>query len=279
MAIIGIDLGGTKISAGIVKNKRLTKVITQKTDSKSSKNKIINQISKIIEELFDSSVKSIGIGVPGIVDKNGVLYEAVNIPSLNKIPLKKNLEKKFKIPVFIENDANCFALGEKYYGEAKKYKNIVGVIIGTGLGAGIIIDGNLYSGTNGSAGEFGQIIYLKHNIEYYCSGKFFQKEYKIKGEILYEKASKNNSKSVKIFNEYGRHLGKALSLIINSIDPDIIILGGSVSKSFKFFKNSMLKSLKESIYKTTFRNIKVIVSKKKDIAVLGAALLCFNYNK
>ena len=208
MAVIGIDLGGTKISAGIVKNKRLAKLITQKTISKSSKNKIISQISKIIEELFDSSIKAIGIGVPGLVDKKGVLYEAVNIPSLNKSPLKKILEKKFKVPIFIENDANCFALGEKHFGEAKKYKNIVGLIIGTGLGAGIIIDEKLYSGANGAAGEFGQITYLNQDIEYYCSGKFFQKKYRVKGEILFEKALKNNSKAVKIFNEYGLYSSK-----------------------------------------------------------------------
>ena len=276
MAVISIDLGGTKISAGIIKNKKLVKVVTEKTNSKASKNQIIKQIIQIIEGLFNSNIKCIGIGVPGIVDKNGMIYEAVNIPSLDKVPLRKILEKKFKIPVFIENDANCFVLGEKYFGKGKKYKNIAGVIIGTGLGTGIIINEKLYSGSNGGAGEFGQITYLKHNVEYYSSGKFFQKEYDIKGENLYEKASKNNAKAIKIFNEYGRHLGKALSVIVNSIDPQIIILGGSVSKSYKFFKNTMLKSLKGSVYKQTFKNLKISVSSNKDIAVLGAASLCFN---
>jgi len=185
------------------------------------------------------------------------------------------LEKKFKIPVFTENDANCFVLGEKYFGKGKKYKNIAGVIIGTGLGTGIIINEKLYSGSNGGAGEFGQITYLKHNVEYYCSGKFFEKEYKMKGESLYERVLKNDAKAFRIFNEYGKHLGKALSIIINSTDPEIIILGGSASKAYRFFKNSMICSLKESVYRRTFQSIRITVSDNKDAALLGAASLCF----
>ena len=273
MTDIGVDIGGTKISAGIVKDGKLTKVITKKT-SKSSKNKTINQIIEIIEELFNSDIKNIGIGVPGIVDKKGVVYEVINIPLWTKVQLKKILEKKFKVPVLISNDAKCFALGERYFGKGKGHNNLVGLVIGTGLGAGIIIGGKLYPGNNGAAGEFGQIIYLDKNIEYYCSGKFFKKVYNIDGESLYKKALKKDKSAIKIFNVYGKHLGKALSVIVNSVDPDIIILGGAVSKSYKFFKNSMLKSLRELIYKKTFKNLKIAVSGTNNIAILGAASLC-----
>ena len=176
--------------------------------------------------------------------------------------------------MIVNNDANCFALGEKYFGEGKNYDNIVGLIIGTGVGAGIIINGKLYCGQNCSAGEFGRIPYLDRNVEYYCSGQFFQKEYNINGEELYQKA---NRKAKKIFGIYGKHLGKAVSMIVNSIDPQIIILGGGVSKAYCLFKDSMLESLKEWIYKKTFSNIKIKASNTKNIAILGAASLCFGH--
>ena len=274
MAVIGIDVGGTKISAGIVRDNKLSKVIIQKIYSKNSKDSIIKQLIQIINQLFNPDIKGMGIGVPAIVDlKTGTVYESVNIPPWNKLPLKRIIEKKFKVPVFINNDANCFALGEKHFGKGKNYDDIVGLIIGTGTGAGIIINKKLYCGQNCSAGEFGRIPYIKHNVEYYCSGQFFQKEYNIDGEDLCKKTTKQ---SKKIFEIYGKHLGKALSMIINSIDPQIIILGGSVSKSYKFFKDSMYSSLKSSVYKKTFKNIKIAVSNIDNIAVLGAASLCFN---
>lgn len=225
MEVIGVDIGDTKISAGIVKNKKLIKLITRKTDSKSSKNKIINQLIEIIEYLFNPSISKIGIDVPAIVDKAGTIYEAVNIYSWNKVPLRKMLEKKFKVPVFINNDANCFALGEKYFGNGKKYDNLVGLIFGTGVGAGIIINRRLYHGKNGAAGEFGQITYLGHDVEHFCSGKFFRRNCKTKGEILFKKALKGDKNAKKIFEDYGKHLGKALSIVVNSVDPPIIIMG------------------------------------------------------
>lgn len=274
--MIGIDVGGTKIRAGIVKNKRITKIITERVHAKSSKNKVLKQIIQIIEQLFNSDVKGIGIGVPAIVDpKTSILYESVNIKSWVKVPLKKVLEKKFKVPVIINNDANCFVLGEKLFGKAKRYSNIVGLIIGTGVGAGIIINRKLYSGHDGAAGEFGKIPYQNKDIEYYCSGKFFKNKFRISGEALFQKALKNNSSAKNIFKEYGKHLGNALSIIINAINPEIIVIGGSVSKAYKFFGKIMRASLKKTAYKKVLNNTKITVSDKKDIAVLGAASLFY----
>ena len=160
-----------------------------------------------------------------------------------------------------------------YFGKGKKYKDLVGLIIGTGVGAGIIINGKLYSGQNCAAGEFGKIAYLKHDIEHYCSGKFFQNEYNIDGEALFQKALRNDKTAKEIFKTYGKHLGKALSIITSSLDPQIIILGGSVSKAHNFFKKSMNASLKDSVYTKTFKNLKIKASLNKNIALLGAASL------
>ncbi len=277
MSFIGVDIGGTKISAGVLKGRKLSKIITQKIHSRNSKKELLNQILGIIEQLFGSDVKGIGIGVPSIIDvKKGTLHEVVNLPVLNNVCLKKIIEKRFKAKVFLNNDSRCFALGEKHFGEGKKYNDVVCLILGTGVGAGLIINGKLYSGRNCGAGEFGQLPYLKHNIEYYCSGKFFKNEHNIDGEVLFKKVLRNDKRAKQVFREYGKHLGKALAVVADAIDPQLIILGGSVSNSYKFFKGAMIISLKESVYRKTFENLKIMVSKNKNSAVSGAALLCSN---
>jgi len=278
MACIGVDLGGTKISAGLVKKNEICNITHKKISFSCNKKEVIQQIINAINQVFMPSVKGVGIGVPAIIDvKKGIVYEATNL-GLDKVPLKRILEKKFDVPVVINNDANCFTLGEKLFGKGKGFKDMVGLIIGTGVGAGIIINGKLYYGQNCSAGEFGKIPYLKHDMEYYCSGKFFQKEYKIDGEDLFHKAVNNDKKAKNIFNTYGKHLGKALSVIINSVDPQIIVLGGSVSKSYNFFMDSMNESLRESTYRKNFQNIRITVSTSKNIAILGAASLIYLKN-
>ena len=131
--------------------------------------------------------------------KRGVVYDVQNIPSFKEVDLKRILEEEFKIPTYINNDANCFIVGEKYFGAGRDYKNIVGLIIGTGLGAGLYTNGKLYCGTNCGAGEFGMLPYKDGIYEDYCSGKYFSNGLKTTGkEIFYraEKGIKMQSKSL-----------------------------------------------------------------------------------
>lgn len=272
MKIIGIDLGGTKISAGLVEGNKIVQIIEEPTNIRGSKF-VIQQIKSIINQLMQKDVVAIGIGVPSIVDTTkGIIYQVTHIKGWKKVKLADEL-KKFKIPVLINNDANCFALGEKYFGKAKGFKNIVGLTIGTGLGAGIIINNKIYNGRNCGAGEFCEIIYKDKNLEYYCSGNFFKKFFQTDGNELYLKAQRGDKQAKKIFVEFGEHIGAALSIVTLSIDPDIIIIGGSIAKAFPFYKEAMLKSLKNKIYAQTFSNLKIAVSTNKNSAILGAASL------
>lgn len=118
-------------------------------------------------------VAGIGVGVPSVVDsEEGIVYNVANIPSWAEVPLKRLLQERFSVPVYINNDSNCFALGVKLFGEGRKYRNLVGMTIGTGVGTGIIINGELYSGQNTGAGEIGSLPYLSHDFEHYCSSGF-----------------------------------------------------------------------------------------------------------
>ncbi len=280
MNSLGVDVGGTKIEVGKVSNNKIEKLLSTRTHSKASQNEIISQITLLIDKLRDKNTESIGVAVPAIVDlEKGIVFEAVNIPSWKKVPLQRILKTKYKLPVLINNDANCFALGEKYFGVGKTYKNLVALTVGTGLGAGIIINGRLYSGHNCGAGEFGEVIFRDHNFEYYCSGKYFFNEYRVNGEKLLLEAKENNKKALTIFSEFGMNLGKALAMVVNSIDPEIIILGGSVSSSYRFFEKSMKRSLKQSVYARSFSRLRIQISKTKNSVVLGAASLYWDSAK
>lgn len=274
MKSIGIDMGGTSIRCGIVAGGDITALNSISTNSSGNRDEIISDIISLIRQTGIEGVDSIGIGVPSVVDaEKGIVYDVQNIPSWKEVQLKDILENEFRIPVFINNDANCFVLGEKYYGKAKDYKNVAGMTLGTGLGVGIIINGKLYNGRNTGAGEFGTIPYLDKTYEYYCSGQFFEEVYKTGGAELSSKALNNEPRSLKVFEEFGRHLGEAVKLVMYALDPEMIVWGGSVAGSFRFFEKSMMQSLKQFYFKNSLKNIKLEVSTLKNAAVLGAASL------
>jgi len=277
MSILGVDLGGTNVRAGLVKNNRLVEVVSSPINNQGSQRDVVDEVFRVIDPLVQKGLKGIGVGVPSVVDlKRGIVYEVQNIPSWKRVPLKAFLEKRYHLPVYINNDANCFAVGEKYFGQAKKYDNVAGLIVGTGLGAGVIMNGKLYSGANCGAGEFGMISYKDHNYEYYCSGQFFKNVYEISGEDLYEKAKGGEEKALRIFSEFGSHLGEAVKTILYAVDPDIIILGGSVSRAYRFFSRAMWASIKTFVYSLVLKNIRIGVSRIRNIAILGAAALYYD---
>lgn len=274
MSLIGIDLGGTNVRSGRVNNNSIVDIFTKKITSTGSEEIVLNEICETIDQVIQTDVTGIGVGVPSVVDtKRGIVYGVQNIPSWQEVYLKDFIEKKYKLPTYVNNDANCFAAGEKYFGKAKDYENAVGLIIGTGLGAGLILNDKLYSGTNCGAGEFGTISFREHNYEYYCSGQYFIQHYSTDGAFLYGSAKNGDAKAVKIFSEFGSNLGEAIKLIMYSVDPQIIILGGSLSKSFEFFQKTMWESINNFEYKEALKKVKIECTDIKDIAVLGAAAL------
>ena len=174
---IGVDLGGTNLRAGSIENGVITSVNQALLVEKDSLQNTISQLISIISPLINNGTKGIGVGVPSVVDiENGIVFDVVNIPSWKRVELKKILETEFKIPVSINNDVNCFALGEHRYGQAKSFSSFVAMALGTGLGAGIIINNALYAGNNCGAGEIGLLPYLDKNFEYYTSSSFYCSE-------------------------------------------------------------------------------------------------------
>lgn len=277
--VIGIDLGGTKVNVGLVEG---SKIIASKkqllpTNSKDDWD-VIHLIIKITKEVInDETISGIGIGVPSILDReNGIIHEVQNIPTWKEVHLASILEKEFKVPVFIDNDANCFTLGEYYFGKGKGCKNLVGLTLGTGMGSGIITNNQLMGDANGGSGEFGMIPYLDGVIEDYCSGKFFKNIIKTTGEAVFKAALHGDKEALKAYESFGEHLGNAIKTVLYAIDPERIIVGGSIVASSGFFDASLKKCLSTFAYKKTLENIEIIYSNTPNIAILGAAALVFN---
>jgi glucokinase len=276
-AVIGVDLGGTNVRAGLVEGGRLADVRSVAVRSQGSERDVLEDMFRAIDAVMRKDVAGIGAGVPSVIDlKAGVVYDVQNIRSWKKVPLRAHLEERYHLPVYVNNDANCFAAGEKYFGKAKPYDHAVGLILGTGLGAGVIANGRLYSGRNCGAGEFGMLPYLDRNFEAYASGQFFERVHGVSGRELAGRAERGDERALAIFAEFGGHLGEAIKAICYAVDPEVIVLGGSVSKATRFFQTAMWDAFRSFAYSITKERLKIEVSEAENIAILGAAALYYD---
>ena len=275
--IVGIDIGGTKISVGLITGDTIVKKHTVNTEARKSQIEISQNIFSAIEEVWDSGIKGIGVGVPGLVDnEKGIVYHLENIPSWQEVPLKEYIESKYRIPTFINNDANCFVVGEKYFGLGSKYKNFVGVTLGTGLGAGIIINNKLYSGLYSGAGEFSSVPFNDSIYEKQCSGKFFKNLHGISGQMAAKKAQEGDKEVLSLWHRYGENLGYFMHLIMYSIAPEAIIIGGSISNSYDFFKDLLNATIDKFPFAMVRNSFKVECTHNPNSAIMSAGALYFN---
>lgn len=277
---IGIDLGGTNVRAGIVQGNALQRIVSRKINAAVSAEEVLQQLITITNELIDDSVGSIGVGVPGLVDATEeMVYDVVNIPAWKQVPLQRWLQDHYKLPVIVNNDANCFALGEYYFGKGRGCHAMIGLTIGTGLGSGLILNKKLYAGRNGGAGEFGMMDYLDQCYEYYASGRFFRNVYGTEGESVFKNAAEGNETALKMYEAFGTHLGNAIKAIMYAVDVEKIILGGSVRHAFPFFEKSMWQQLQTFAYTQALNHLKIEVSELENSGVLGAAALFDDLNE
>ena len=275
--ILGIDMGGTNIRGGLVNENALHGILSRRVNSMGSVGEVLDQLFSLTDELINNSVTSIGIGVPGLVNvEEQLVYDVVYIPSWKEVPLQKYMEDRYQVPVYINNDANCFALGEYYFGKGKGCHSMIGLTLGTGLGAGIIINKKLYEGKNGGAGEFGMINYLDQSIEYYASGQFFQNVYQVDGEQVFKKALAGDAEAIGMYAEMGTHLGNAVKTILYTYDTDLIIMGGSVRKAFPYYSENMWKRIHTLVYARSAERLQIKLSELEHAGILGAAALYFD---
>lgn len=293
---IGIDLGGTK-TEGVLIDSKGKEIKRKRINTEKNYKGTIKGILSIVYEFeneFGNSF-SVGIGMPGAVSSDTALIKNANSIWLNGKPLKKDLELELNRKVNLANDANCFALSESIDGAGKDEEIVFGVIIGTGVGGGIVINKKVIEGRNNISGEWGHISlpyrsndekkYVKDCycgktgcIETYVSGPGFSSSFNLRHGTnydsykiieLYEKSNQNCKEAL---IRYVDHLARGLSIICNIVDPDIIVLGGGMS-NIEFIYDNIDRAMNKYIFSDTF-NTKIVRNIHGDSGgVRGAAWL------
>jgi glucokinase len=277
--IIGVDIGGTSIVGGRIEGNRIVAQVTTDTHAQEGGEKTLDILKEVVRRLKTTETKAIGIGVPSVVDREkGIVYNVQNIKDWEEIHLKSILENEFDIPVYLDNDANCFAYGEKIFGKGRAFTNFVGITLGTGVGGGIIQNHRLLLDSNGGAGEFGEIPYLDSILEDYCGSRFFTRTTGLSAYDIARKAREGDTQSINVYNEYGRHMAVLVKIIILVLDPQAIIFGGSISQSFELFRDSMYENLKDFPYPRSVAKIQILTSDLLHMGILGAGALCLDAN-
>jgi glucokinase len=275
--VIGLDLGASNIRGGLIHGDQISQIHSRRIQSAGSVEDVLNDIYSIIDVLIEKEVVAIGIGVPSVVDvEQGIVYDVQYIPSWKEVHLKSILEERYRVPVFVNNDANCFVLGEYYFGKGAGVENFIGLAIGTGLGAGVIINHRLYAGPNCGAGEFGMVDYLDHCFEYYCSGQYFQNVYQVDGQEVFEKAKAGDLQARLRYAEMGTHLGNAIKMILYTYDPSLIIFGGSVRHAYPYFQETMWQRINTFAFTKSLSRFRIELSELENSGILGAAGLYFD---
>lgn len=323
--IIAVDLGGTNIKAAIVSQQsivnsqqskdqkiKILKKISVATKSYKSKGALIEGLSRLSLELIQSlnikkgAVAGIGIGAPGLIDsEKGIIRQLVNIKGFREVPLKKLMEKKTGLSVFLDNDVNVMTLGELYHGAGKGARNMLCLTLGTGVGGGVVIDGDLYRGSGLAAGEVGHMPLNETGPACACGGfgcmeKAVGNRYivsaalkkiragrgsvitklaggkldKITPEIIHAAAKKGDAAAISVWRETGAHLGVTLAGVINLLNPDRIVIGGGVAEAGRFLFDAVKKTIRQRAMKIPARQAKVVKARLgKDAGLIGAAVL------
>ena len=269
---IGVDLGGTNVRAALVDGTTVIRKEKTPCPAKGTQEEVIEAIAALIEPLVCEEVTSVGMGVPSVVDTTrGIVYNVAHIPSWQEVHLKDIFEERFGIPVHINNDANCFALGESRFGQGRGYKDIVGVTLGTGVGSGIMIGGHLYEGRNAGAGEIGCLSYLDKDYESYCSTPFFV-SHNTSGAELAAKAQAGDAEALALWDEFGHHIGELVKAVLFAYDPEAIIFGGGIAAGHPYFEKAMHETVQTFPYETA-KDVKILFSEDGDMGLYGASVL------
>lgn len=271
---LGIDLGGTNMRVGLVAGDTIIAKEIVPCPSRESENVVLEALASLIERNMTPDVDGIGIGVPTLVDSaRGIVYNATNIPSWREVHLKDFIAGRFGVEVAVNNDANCFALGEARFGAGRDCGGLVGVTLGTGVGGGLVVDGKLYSGRNTGAAEIGELPFRTHTFEYYCSSVFFEREYGISGKDAAAAARAGDVAMQAVWREFGTSVGTLMKAVMFAYDPDVIVIGGGIASAFELYQPAMIQELSSFPYPESLRNIRIEPSRLVDVAILGAAAL------
>ena len=311
MYYIGIDLGGTNIAVGIVtKEGEVLKKTSVPARAERPFDQIFADMAACIRQLLgetgikETEIASIGIGTPGCIDtEKGVLVFAGNFKYGKNVNYREEMAKHFDIPVYIGNDANVAALAEVRAGAAKGVKNAIMITLGTGVGGGIIIDGNIFEGAYSAAGELGHIVLVSNGEPCSCGRKGCWEAYasvtalvrqtkaamkahpesimnktpldQVSGRTAFDAAKKGDAAALKVVDQYQEYITEGLADMINIFSPEIIVVGGGISKEGDYLLDPVREKIKSRVFGIGLLPERKIVPAKlgNDAGLIGAALL------
>jgi glucokinase len=292
---IGVDLGGTKVRLGLVDENYQVIGETPRLNTFDclTGDEVVDRIRQGVDLLLKinnlekNHIKGIGVGSPGPLDPyTGYIKETLNLKSIRNYPLGKSLAEVTNMKVCVDNDANCFGLGEQKAGKAKGMHHVIVGTLGTGFGFAYILNGNVLHGATGTAAEIGMLPFRDGIYEDYVTGRGLRAMHlQLAGEeldpkIISEKAFQGDEKALKTFEKYGEAVAYTLLPFIAALDPEIIVLGGSVSVNWPFFQQSLDTTIRNHIFANQKESLKIVKSEMGEIAaVIGAAgLLDMDYS-
>ncbi len=315
---VGVDIGGTNVEMGILNE--LGEILIKKsikTDSKKGAEdtfgRIWTAINSLITELgiTKDDIKSIGMGIPGPVLNNSVVKIAANFSWGDNFPAKELMEKISGKPVKVGNDVKLIALGETLFGAGRGYKNSITIPIGTGIAAGIIINGAIVEGADGAAGEFGHVVVNKQGykcgcgltgcLETYCSATGIIREGKrrlaenkenalyrrINGNVdsleardIFDLAKAGDKFCMDIVDWFCEYMAEGIGMLLNILNPEIIIFSGGVARAGDILLDGVKKNLAKYALGMTMENLKFAFGElNEEAGIKGAAALVMNENK
>jgi glucokinase len=303
--VLAVDLGGTHLRAALIdETGQILAQVKNETPKDASSGDLIRALVEAERECCaDANVFAASVMVPGTVDKeNAVVVQAPNIPCLYNFPLKHALESEFGWPVVLENDANAAAMGEVWLGAARGCRDVVCITLGTGVGGGVILDGQLFRGSNGSAGEIGHCaiepfsgLHCKCGnegcLEMFASARSIVRmagenlprfpQSRLHGQTitarrLFEVGLEGDELALTVFEKMGTYLGIAAANLINLLNPEIIVIGGGVANGWALFEAAMRKQVAARAFKSQLGTVRIVPAECGDNAgLLGAARLAF----
>lgn len=306
--VVGVRLGGSYIRSIVLDIKgNTTAEYREFVDARGSKERILEQLFESVDTILDNArigldnVAGIGVAAPGAIDaRAGICLYAPHHPNWRNVSLRQAFEKRFGKPCFMDHVNNCTALGQMLFGQGRGIDNFLCILLGTGISAGIIINGEVYRGINCAAGEFGHMCIDPNGPECACGSRGCLEVYasgpalarigrataaknpnskitaltegsleEISGETVFQAAVEGDPDALKIFEDMGFYLGLGISNLIDLFNPERVILCGRVSQAHRFFLPSLEKEVGERAWHISKKEIKV--SSIANASVLGAA--------
>jgi glucokinase len=292
-SVIGIDLGGTAIKLGrFLEDGTCINQLTLATPQPATPQAVLKEIVQGIKQINPSQdCLALGVGTPGPVDATGKIAKvAINLSGWENIPLADWLEKETGLPAIMANDANCAGLGEAWLGAGKPFKNLILLTLGTGVGGAIILDGHLFTGHLGAAGELGLITLNfdgppcnsgnQGSLEQYASATAIRRMMGQEPAELGILAAQGNKKALDFWQDYGRLLGAGLSTLIYILTPEAILIGGGVSGSTEFFFPATLAEIERRVLASSRQGLQLLPAQLGNQAgMIGAAKLAWELVK